>query len=300
MLTRIGDLAQHGRVTDFMLGAQARTRAMQIQISTGKVAHRFQDVAAEASQLLRAKDVLQRVQQFQSNNSLVDQRLQVMESSLASLFEVGSRIKVLLIQRLDSGAGVPGTMAPEADQLLKQAAAELNVAFDGRHLFAGSKTQAPPVVLDPTFAAFGAPDDTFYQGDDVILSVLADEGREIGYGMTADREGFHELIGGLRAALEGDLTNDRAMLEDALALVTEALPKIAEYRSQIGARQAALGQINLGLGEMQLYLEHQIGGIEDVDIAEAITRLSQDQMVLEATMATVARLSQLSLADFLR
>jgi flagellar hook-associated protein 3 FlgL len=51
---------------------------------------------------------------------------------------------------------------------------------------------------------------------------------------------------------------------------------------------------------MDLYLRHQISGIEDVDITEAISRLSQDQMVLEATMATVARLSQLSLADFLR
>ena len=70
--------------------------------------------------------------------------------------------------------------------------------------------------------------------------------------------------------------------------------------SQIGARQAALEQINHGLGEMQIFLEHQVGGIEDVDLAEAITRLNQDQMVLEATMATVARLSQLSLADFLR
>jgi flagellar hook-associated protein 3 FlgL len=300
MLTRIGDFAQHGRVTDLLLGAQARTRQTQIQISTGKVAHRFQDVAAEANQLLRAKDVLQRVQQFQSNNSLVDQRLQVMESSLASLFEVGSRIKVLLIQRLDDAAGVPGTIAPEAEQLLEQAVAELNVEFDGRYLFAGSKTQAPPVVLDPAFAAFGSPDDAFYQGDDVILSVLADEGREISYGMSADREGFQELIGGLRAALEGDRTDDRAMLENALALVTEALPKVAEYRSQIGARQAALEQINLGLGEMQLYLENQVSGIEDVDIAEAITRLSQDQMMLEATMATVARLSQLSLADYLR
>lgn len=300
MLSRIGDFAQHGRMTELLLGAQSRTRATQVQISTGKVADRFRGVAGEASQLLRAKDVLQRVAQFQSNNDLVDQRLQVMESSLASLFEIGSRIKVLLIQRLDDGAGVPGTMAPEAAQLLNQAVAELNVEFSGRYLFAGSKTEAPPVVLDPGFAAFGAPDDTFYQGDDVVLSVLADEGREIGYGMTADRAGFHELIGGLRAALEGDATDDRAMLEDALALVTTALPELAEYRSHIGARQKAIESINFGLGEMQLYLENQISGIEDVDVAEAITRLSQDQMRLEATMATVARLSQLSLADYLR
>jgi flagellar hook-associated protein 3 FlgL len=90
------------------------------------------------------------------------------------------------------------------------------------------------------------------------------------------------------------------MLESALDLVNAALPKITGYRSELGARQAALERINLGHGDAELYLQHQISDIEDVDLTAAITRLSQDQMVIESAMATVARLSRLSLVDFLR
>ena len=222
-----------------------------------------------------------------------------MESSTASLVEIASRLRVLLIQRLDSAQGVPGIITPGAEQLLQQAVAALNVELDGRHLFAGSHNDIRPVVLDPAFSAFGAPDDTYYQGDAVELTVRADVDYDLTYGMTADREGFQELIGALRATLEGDGSDDRAMLESALDLVNAALPKITSYQGELGARQAALERVNFGHGDAEVYLQRQISDIENVDLTEAITRLSQDQMVIESAMATIAQLSRLSLVDFL-
>jgi flagellar hook-associated protein 3 FlgL len=300
MLTRIGDFAQHNRTTQLLLDAQTRTREAQIQISTGKVASRFRDIAGETNRLVSAKDALQRIQQYQSNNELVDQRLTAMESSTSSLVDIGTRLKSLLIQRLDSGQGVPGVMTPEAQQLLNQAVADLNAKLGDSYLFGGSQTDTSPVVLDPAFSAFGAPDDTYYRGDGVQLTVRADVDQEVTYGMTADRSGFQELIGALRAAIEGDGTNDQAMLENALGLVDSALPKVADYQSEIGAHQAALERINTAHGDAEVYLGNQISDIEDVDVSEAVTRMTQDQMVVESALATIARLSQLSLADFLR
>jgi flagellar hook-associated protein 3 FlgL len=223
-----------------------------------------------------------------------------MESSVGSLDEVGSRLKVLLIQRLDAGSAIPGVMTPEIEQLLEQAVSDLNVDFAGSYLFSGTRTDTPPVSLDPAFTGFGGPDDTYYQGDAVALSVRADADREVAYGMTADRAGFEELIGALRTALVGDAADDRALLESALELVNDALPKVADYRSELGTGQAALEQINLRHGDAEVYLERQISDIENVDLSEAITRMSQDQMVIESAMATIARLNQVTLADYLR
>ncbi len=300
MLTRVGDFAQHQRMTQFLLDAQTRARITQVQIGTGKVAQRFREVAPDADRLLGTKDALLQIQQFRANNDLVAKRLEVMESSVASLHEVGSRLKVLLIQRLDSGSAVPGVITPEIQHLLEQAVSELNVDFAGRYLFSGTRTDTAPVVLDPAFAGFGGPDDTYYQGDAVALTVRADADREVAYGMTADRAGFEELIGALRTALAGDAADDRALLESALELVNAALPKVADYRSELGAGQAAIERINLGHGDAEVYLERQISDIENVDLTEAITRMSQDQMVIESAMATIARLNQVTLADYLR
>ena len=300
MLTRVGDFAQHQRMTQLLLDAQTRARATQVQIGTGKVAQRFREVAPDADRLLGTKDALLQIRQYRANNDLVAKRLEVMESSVASLHDVGSRLKVLLIQRLDSGSAIPGVITPEIQHLLEQAVSDLNVDFAGQYVFSGTRTDVAPVELDPAFAGFGGPDDTYYQGDAVALSVRADADREVAYGMTADRPGFEELIGALRTALAGDASDDRALLESALELVNTALPRVADYRSELGAGQAALERINLGHSDAEVYLERQISDIENVDLTEAITRMSQDQMVIESAMATIARLNQVTLADYLR
>jgi flagellar hook-associated protein 3 FlgL len=300
MMTRTGDYAQSTRASQLLLDVQTRSRATQVQIGSGKVAQDFKGIGGDTSRLVSAKDALQRIAQFQSNNQQVERRLEAMESSTASLVDIATRLRVLLIQRLDSAQGVPGTVTPEVGQLLEQTTSDLNVELDGRFLFAGSRTDRPAVALDPAFSAFGAPDDTYYQGDDVELTVHADVDRDLTYGMTADRQGFQELIGALRAAAEGDGSDDQALLESALDLVNAALPRITGYRSELGANRAALERVNLGHGDAELYLESQVSDIENVDLTEAITSLSQDQMVLESSMATIAQLNRLSLVDFLR
>jgi hypothetical protein len=49
MLTRVGDFAQHQRMTQLLLDAQTRARDAQVQIGTGKVAQRFREVAPDAT-----------------------------------------------------------------------------------------------------------------------------------------------------------------------------------------------------------------------------------------------------------
>ena len=51
--------------------------------------------------------------------------------------------------------------------------------------------------------------------------------------------------------------------------------------------------------EQMTFTKTFITEIEDVDIAEAITRLNQDQLALESSMGVMAQISRLSLLDFL-
>jgi flagellar hook-associated protein 3 FlgL len=300
MLTRIGDYAQNQLTTQLLLDAQSRARTAQIQISSGKTATSYSDIADGTSRLVSTQAALQWVQGFQTNNQLVSDRLDAMDSSTSSLVDIATRLKTLLIQRLNSGQGtVPGTITPDAQNMLQEAISALNVQVDGRYLFAGSKSDAPPVVLDPGYSAFGSPDDTYYQGDNIELTAQADTGVNLTYGMTANREGFQDLIGALRTVIEGDGSDDQTMLSSALDLTNSALTKITGYEGEIGARQSELGKINDGHADTELYLQRQVSDVEDVDLTEAISRLTQDQSVVEASLATIAQLKQMSLVDFL-
>jgi flagellar hook-associated protein 3 FlgL len=88
-------------------------------------------------------------------------------------------------------------------------------------------------------------------------------------------------------------------LENSLGLVHESLSKIADYQAELGTRQAQLDRINQRHADTELYLENRISEIEDIDVTEAITRLAKDQLLLESAMATIGRLNQLSLVDYL-
>ena len=88
MLTRIGDYAQSTRTTQLLLEAQTRARETQIQISTGKVARQFSGIAADANRLVSAKDALQRIEKFQSNNDAGRPAPRAMEGSTGSLIDL--------------------------------------------------------------------------------------------------------------------------------------------------------------------------------------------------------------------
>lgn len=299
MISRFGDYAQSNQLTRLLTTAQTRSREIQAQLGSGKVTDRFDGLGVDANRLLDSKTSLLRVRQFQDSNRLVQGRLEVMESAITSVFDLGSRLKTLLLQRTSDGGAMPGTIATEARLMLEQVAGALNTEVDGRHLFGGSSIDTPPVVIDPTFTDFGQPDDTYYRGDAVEISARVDDDLSIAYGISADRAGFRELIGAFHAAIEADPIDDRGTLEGALALLNEALPKVADYRAETGARHNQIERINDLHSASELYLEREISAIEDVDVARAVTRLTQHQTALESAMATIARLNQLSLTSFL-
>lgn len=299
MLNRIGDFAQADRMTSLLLQTQTRTRLTQAQVSTGKVSNRFQDIAPNVERLIDVKVTLQANQQFQESNDYSNRKLTVMEAAVSDLVDTATRAQTLAIQRANDGSAFPGMIGPEFESLLDQAVALLNTDMDDRYLFGGSRTDQQPIVLDPNFANFGLPDDTYYQGDELDITVRADLNIDISHSMSANREGFQELIGGIRGLINGDVLDDPAILESSLGLIHDSLGKIADYQAELGTRQAQLDRINQRHTDTEVYLENRISEIEDVDITEAITRLADDQVLLEGAMATIGRLNQLSLVDFL-
>lgn len=299
MLTRIGDAAQTERMTSLLLQTQTRSRLSQAQISTGKMSDRFQDLAPNVERLIDIEVTLQQNRQFQASNIATNEKLTAMEAAMSGLVDAATRAQTLAIQRTSDGALDPGTLAPEFEAILDHAVALLNAEIDGRYLFGGSKSDQEPVVLDPSFANLGLSDDTYYRGDDLKLAVRADVNIEVSFSMSADREGFQEFIGGLRGLATGDVLDDPVMLENSLGLVHDSLGKIADYQAELGTRQAQLDRISQRHADTELYLENRISDIEDVDITEAITRLAKDQVLLEGAMATMGRLNQLSLVNYL-
>ena len=87
---------------------------------------------------------------------------------------------------------------------------------------------------------------------------------------------------------------------DALGTLDAGLEAVTTAQTVVGSRLAWIDLVSerrTEMGELRAEEQSQVGG---ADIAETVTRLQQTMTVLEASQASFAKLSSLSLFDLLR
>ncbi len=300
-MERIATIGQQTFLLGNIIDAQARMFNTQTQISTGKLTQFHTDIARDTTRLLDFETNLGRTEQFIANNNRLTARLERMDSALSGMFDALSRLRPLLLQRQNAATGDAGAFDVEFENLLETVAGLMNTREDGRYLFSGSMTNVAPVadpVPDP--AAFGVPDATYYQGDSIQLSVRVDVDFTVSYGIEGDRTGFQRMIGAFKAAIEGVATNDAGMLDTAIDLASQAITDIANYRNEVGSNLKVVDETTSRHLDFKVFLLNQIDSIENVDVTQAVIRLTNDQTILQASFMTLSQLSQITLVEFLR
>jgi len=305
-MTRVTDLASQNLTLGHLRQAQARQRDAQLQISSGKTAQRYSGIAGQSAKLVSLEAEHTRTQRFVEGNKLVDQRLQKMESAVAAAGDLAAELRTLLVNATNASDADAVPLAEESERMIHQLAGLLNEKADGRHLFAGSRIDVPPVDISalPADGDFpGTADAHYYRGDGARASVRASDQLTITYGVTADEPAFEKLVRSIHLVRTADASDPAALsarLEEALGLAEAAVNEIPDIRSRIGVARNALEAETARHEESLLYGEKAIGDIENVDVTEAITRLAAEQTTLQASYAALARLQSLSLADYLR
>ena len=321
-MTRIASFAQFQLTLGQTLNTQRQTLNTSIQVSSGQVSRNYVGIAPDAQRLLNLETAHARATQFTANNKQIDRRLETMETNIAQIFDAVSRFRTLLVNAVNVDNGQDMAIANEAANFKQEVANLLNVQQDGRYLFAGSRTDTepvdltgwtPPVLpLTPPLVQYA---EEYYRGDQVQLTTEADEALTVSYGITADEDAFEYVLRAMHYVELSGPPADPAVLEVALALVNTALGTeqpntalgadpithdLADLRTLIGTSRRSIESANERLNEFTLYTEQTIGDIELIDPAEALTRLSNNQVQLEASYMVLSRLSQLTLTQFLR
>ncbi len=303
-MTRIADIAQQARALGFISSSQRQVAELQIQIGSGYKSQDYMGISREAERLLSLEAVHVRTTQYVENNGMVERRLRTMESNVAQIFDVISGYKTLLVDALNAQNSADLNLPVRAQDMLNQLSSLLNVEEDGRYLFAGSRTNVAPVDLSGLPATYVIPtangaSSGYYQGDSQVHVIRASDNFDVNYGIEADALGFEQAIRALHVVVTG-VSTDPTTLNHALAVASSALDSIANTRTQIGAVRTTLEEINKKHDEFLLFTEQTIGEIENVDIAESISRMQAATVALEASFMTLSRLSQLTLLNFLR
>ncbi len=110
-----------------------------------------------------------------------------------------------------------------------------------------------------------------------------------------------DLVGALRTPVAGPA--DGAVLANsltgALADLDQAIGNTDSVRARVGARLNAIDSERSVNESFEIHLRKVRSSIDDLDYAEAISRLSQQSAALQAAQASFARIQGLSLFDYL-
>lgn len=299
MLGRTGDAAHSNRLNGYIQGTQGRMREAQVAIATGKRAQTFSEIGSDSGILLQAREGQKRADAFTASNTTTVERLRTMDGALSNIVELADRMRTLLVQRTDPSIGKSLPLGTEVDTMLEEIASQLNVRLGDRYLFAGSRTDTPPVALPATIAGPADLDPAqIYKGDDIRLSARAAEHVEVPYGVLA--KDVFEIMNVLAAAKEAHIADDKAGLLAASDALGEAFSSLVDLRGELGARTARIEAITDNHRANSAYLAETVSRIEDTDLPSAIAQMAKDQMAIEAAFLTISRLNRLSLADYLR
>jgi len=112
------------------------------------------------------------------------------------------------------------------------------------------------------------------------------------------------LIGTLNAApATGDAVATAAFqqgLQQSLGALDQDLNKVLGVRATVGGRLRELDALQSTGEDLGLQYKQTLSKIQDTDYLQAISQLNQQQLTLQAAQQSFAKISQLSLFDFLR
>jgi flagellar hook-associated protein 3 FlgL len=95
-------------------------------------------------------------------------------------------------------------------------------------------------------------------------------------------------------------TGQQSDINAAITNMDSAMDVVLTNRTDVGAKLNRLDAVKSRLADQGVELTRIKSNAEDLDLASAMTELTTDQGVYQASLATSARIGQLSLMDFLR
>ena len=301
-MNRVATLPVQQTLTDAIGRTQVRLAATQAQLSTGKRAPDYAGLGTDAVRAVSARSLLSRAEAQGAAATRVGSTLALYDANITRIDTVAEGLRQTVLTAL--GTGQSAGLQAAAEAAFGEVRTALNASEAGVPLFGGGGADAPfgPETLADTVGL--VPADAFANGQ-ARASARVGEGHDLVYGVGADELGS-ELVGAFRTLAEAGPFGAKltAAQEDALRLaigqIDGALTGVRAINADNGRRQAQAETLAVRADERALLLSDVIGRVEDADLGQVAADLARHQALLQASYGTFAKLSGLSLLNYLR
>lgn len=332
--TSFGDLAQ-----SFSLqrrGAALKTEMARLneELTSGQVSDVKSVLAGNTSYLAGIENDLRVLDGYRVAGAEAGQFADAMQLALDRIQTASSNYSQdLLVTAQNASGQVLDQFAEDARSELETIVSALNTTVGGRTVFAGTATNQNPLAdvdtiltgLQTALTGATSVDDvmamtdvwfadpagfaaTAYQGSDTSLAPFRlGEGETVALSTTANDAALREVIKVVALAGMADdgslsLSSDqkRELLSRAATDLLSAQTDLTAIRASVGASQERISQIESRNSAERTSLEFAKGALLGADPYETATKLEEVQFQLQALYTVTARMSDLSLVNFIR
>lgn len=198
----------------------------------------------------------------------------------------------------NSGSSNINDLAGAANTALDLIRGALNARDGSTYLFGGSKTNEQPVndLTGQSNYINGQATANYYNGDDFISAVDVSKSLRVDYGVTAANPAFKGAIAAINLAKSSESSGN---LQQAGQLLDSAIDSLIALRAKMG-NDSKIFQTTLETQKSaQTTFEQKFAEINEPDIVQLTLETGQAQTALTALFQNFARISSLSLKDYL-
>lgn len=303
------------------------------ELATGRKADLNTTFAGDFSPLAGIESSLTRLRSYEVAGKEAETMASVMQNALDTIVTITTTSGTgIAIASQGNGATFVNAGSQDAEQALESIIAALNTQVGERSIFAGQQTDQPAIAsidtlltdvtaavsgqttasgvlatIDAWFDIGGGFDTQGYLGGPALAEIPVGQGVSVDLGVTAADERIRALLASFVA---GTIVNDAAiglssseqvdLLSSVGLRLASGSSDVVDVQADIGAKQAQIEYATLSRESEISALELSRAELVAADPFEAATRFEAAQSQLEAFYTVTARLSSLSLVNFIR
>lgn len=305
-MTRVSSFGQQQVMLNSILTNQSNLFRDQKQVASGKIHETYKEFTGEVSTLLGSKNLLDRTESFIGAATHVKRNLDVNDLQLGNIIGKAEDVRQSVLETIAQEQTF--VMMDTIKEAFSSMVASLNTDIGGIHVFSGGRTDVKPVVADQLsdLVAAAAAGDLF-QNDQRKSIAKIGKNTNMEYSLLAD-EVAEDIFAAIKniadfdfaTPISGKLTAAQmTFLESQLVVLDAAIEDLRIINSSNGMRYGRADELLEEHQQRETFMLVFISDIEDVNMAEAITRVNNDQIALDVSYKLTAELSRMSLLNFI-
>lgn len=305
--------------TSNIINGQSDLFKTQNQLSTGRKILSPRDNPVDATLSLMVTQSKEVNSSFMKNQGTASDHLAFIDTQLGAVSEL---LQSALERSIQGGNSSYSTQQKQAlaEELKRRFEGLVDLANtkdgSGDYVFAGNRTNQQPFRVDGAGGnyALAGESKVSYVGDDgqrllqvgISQTIATSESGQNVFMRIQDSEGNlngRSVFDALQNMIDNLDSNSgvtpKPSYDQALADLHDSLDHVSRIRASVGARMNQVDSLTSAGSDLAVQYESQLASLEGLDYAEAISRLNQQQMQLQASQQSFAKTSQLSLFDLL-